>query len=587
MSQSKRSRQEKSRQSRSKDLWWFLLIVGLSFLIRSIHLLQVQNRLFFNFFSDFQFYSLWAQDILQGRAGPPVYFFGPLYPHLLALLWGLFGRSQIIILWFQVLIGSLSCGLVSILGWQVFDRKVGLLAGVLAIFYAAEIFYEGVLLMATTLYFLHLLLLVSIFWVIRRQRWYYWVIPGILLGLSAIGRANILAFLPFLLFGIVIHTARSGKKRGRQIRAIVALLLGVLFVIAPVTLHNVLIGHDMVLISSNLGMNFFIGNNSYARGIYEKPKGLKMPEDISGSKIAELLEGRTLTPSGVSRFWLRKAWDFIRTQPGTFLHLTLNKMIFFWNAYEIPQVENMLFFKRFAPVLRWPLLNFGILGPLGLLGVAISIRQWRSRYFLLSFLFSFMVSTVFFFILARLRLQVCSVLMVFAAFALVWLWRKIKSKRLIPIALAIGTLVLFALLVNRPHPAFDPPQDEARAQIVLGKYLWQVQKNPSGAAREFERALTIDPHLGQTYLYLAMLEIEQGHDGEAVHLWQRALQADPLISAAHMNVGHHYAQQGNWEKAILEYQAEIKNSPYRVTAYQALSRAIMEREKIGASDVEG
>ena len=90
---------------------WFAAIVIAALVIRSIHLLQVQDRLFFNYFSDFQFFSAWARDILQGRPDPPVYFFGPLYPYLLALLWGLFGQSQAVVLWFQVLLGSLSCPL--------------------------------------------------------------------------------------------------------------------------------------------------------------------------------------------------------------------------------------------------------------------------------------------------------------------------------------------------------------------------------------------------------------------------------------------------------------------------------------------
>jgi len=566
---------------------WFAAIVIAALVIRSIHLLQVQDRLFFNYFSDFQFFSAWARDILQGRPDPPVYFFGPLYPYLLALLWGLFGQSQAVVLWFQVLLGSLSCGLVYILGCRVFDRQVGLLAGFLAVFYAVEIFYEGVLLMATVLSFLHLFLLVSIERAVRRKKWYHWAIPGILVGLSAIGRANILAFVPFLVVGIFFVAVRSRNRRRGRLWAAMAFIVGLLLAMAPVTLHNLFIGHEPVLVSSNLGMNFFIGNNPYARGDYQKPKGLKMPEDITGSQVAELLTGRSLNASGVSRFWLRRGLDFIRTQPGAFLRLTGKKMALFWNAYEVPQVENFRFFRSFAPVLRWPLLNFAILGPLGLLGLVIGLRRWRSLYFLLSYLLSITVSTVLFFVLGRLRLQICSVLMIFAAFALVWLWQTIRSKRLIRIAAAVGLLVLLAFLVNRPQPADRLAQDQARAHIVLGKYFWQVQHDPRRAAKEFERAFTVDPRLSETYLYLAVLELEKGDDDEAVRLWQKALQVDPMVSAAHMNIGHQHARRGDWEKAIAAYQAEIRNSPYRVTAYQALQMAIRKRDRAGAGEGNG
>ena len=219
----------------------------------------------------------------------------------------------------------------------------------------------------------------------------------------------------------------GGQREIRWVWASVAVFLGVFVVIIPVTVHNVLVGDDLVLMTSNLGLNFFVGNNPDARGYYEKPKGMDFDTDSSGSKIAMFLTGRTLKPSEVSRFWFQRALAFMKAQPRAFLRLTLNKLLFFWNAYEIPQAEDFHFFKRFTPLLRRPLLSFSVLGPLGLLGMALSLGRWRKTYFLLAFVFSLMAVTVLFFVLARFRIQVCAVLMVFAAHALVWMWRSIRT----------------------------------------------------------------------------------------------------------------------------------------------------------------
>lgn len=560
---------------------WILAIVALALLLRVIYLLQARGQLYFNNFADSLYYRWWAQRIVEGQSDPQVFFQGPLYPYMMAFFYRIFGPSPEVVLWLQVLLGSASCGLIYLLGRLAFGRTVGLLAALMGALYAVEIFYEGALLMTTTLYFLNLLLLVSIFWALRGKSWCLWIVPGLLLGLSALGRANVLFFLPFLILGIFLL---GNDRRGRGVRGVPAMLavfLGLLVVITPVTVRNLVVGHDLVLITSNLGLNFFVGNNPDAPGYYEKPKGLDFSVDLSGSKIAMVLTGRELKPSEVSRFWLQRALNFVKARPGAFLRLTLVKFWLFWNAYEIPQAEDFNFFKRFASVLRWPLLGFFVLGPLGLLGMSLSLRQWREAYFLLTFVLSLMAVTVLFFVLARYRLQVCPVLMVFAAYALVWLWGRLRAKKVLHLAFALLVLTPMVMLLNRPHPALNPARDQARAHTFLAKYHWIVEDDLQKASHELEQGLSSDPHLGETYLQLAKLRLEQDRVNETFDLWRKAVRMDSLVSAAHLNVGNLYAQMGMWDMAIREYEAEIRSSPYNVEAYEALSRALEEKARIG------
>jgi len=44
------------------------------------------------------------------------------------------------------------------------------------------------------------------------------------------------------------------------------LAAGCVIIVSPVTLRNIFIGHDKVLIASQGGINFYIGNNPYADG---------------------------------------------------------------------------------------------------------------------------------------------------------------------------------------------------------------------------------------------------------------------------------------------------------------------------------
>ena len=63
------------------------------------------------------------------------------------------------------------------------------------------------------------------------------------------------------------------------------MLLGLLVAIAPVTLRNYALGSDVVLISSNAGINFYLGNNpDYQRTVNIRP-GWEWYELLNRAKV--------------------------------------------------------------------------------------------------------------------------------------------------------------------------------------------------------------------------------------------------------------------------------------------------------------
>jgi tetratricopeptide (TPR) repeat protein len=364
----------------------------------------------------------------------------------------------------------------------------------------------------------------------------------------------------------------------------VVLLAACLAVIAPATLHNYLVGQDAVLITSNMGMNFFIGNNQRATGYYVKPKGLDLTGDIYGTKIANVHAGRGLKPSQVSRFWLSKGLDFIRERPGTWLRLLAQKALFFWNAYEIPQVENLYFLKRFVPLLRWPLLGFSVLGPLALLGMILSLRHWRTSYFLLAFVLAVMGSSLIFFVISRLRLQACPALLVFAAHALMWMWQRIRERDWRPLAVTAIVLAALALFVNWPFSSLDRRTHLAQAFRFHAHHLRETGR-PAEAAREYQRAVETDPYLADSYVDLATLRMDQGDPEAALELFQQALRVDPEVSGVHFNFGSVWASQGLWDRAIAEFRRETEVSPYSFQAYESLYRAMRKGQSVTPDSV--
>ena len=107
--------------------WWILTVITVALLVRVLFLLQAREDLFFNGFSDSLYYHQWALHIFQGQIWSPVFYMSPLYPYLLAFFPTIFSSRLELILWFQVLLGSASCGLFYFLGRFAFGQTVVLL----------------------------------------------------------------------------------------------------------------------------------------------------------------------------------------------------------------------------------------------------------------------------------------------------------------------------------------------------------------------------------------------------------------------------------------------------------------------------
>ena len=63
-------------------------------------------------------------------------------------------------------------------------------------------------------------------------------------------------------------------------------MVGLLVVILPFTLRNRIAGDDWVFISSNGGINLFIGNNPLATGGFQAPSAMQYDLEASSLRVA-------------------------------------------------------------------------------------------------------------------------------------------------------------------------------------------------------------------------------------------------------------------------------------------------------------
>ncbi|MCK4511253.1 glycosyltransferase family 39 protein, partial [bacterium] len=193
--------------------FWPAVVFAVAFLLRAIYTYQVRYTPFFQTLGlDAKFYDQWAKDIAGGTAERGAFFMTPLYSYFLATVYRLFGRDLLLVRMIQAGLGAATASLVYLLGRDLFDRRVGLLAGLLTAGYGALIFYDCSVLLTPLLVFLNVLAVYLILRADASGKPIHYLAAGVALGLAIIGRAA--ALLPAAAAVLWIWlSARAGARR--------------------------------------------------------------------------------------------------------------------------------------------------------------------------------------------------------------------------------------------------------------------------------------------------------------------------------------------------------------------------------------
>ena len=382
---------------------------------------------------DDAFYNRWALQIAHGDfIGREVFHGMPLYPYFLGTAYFIFGCHIFLVKLLQVLLGAVNCSLIYFIGKRTFNKTAGIIAGLFFAFYGMDILYEGLLVGPFLTIFVNAVAILLLMRAVETPKYKYFIFSGVAIGISALNMAGALLFLP-----LAAVWAFFSVKHIKPVVACVCLVVAALAVIAPVTLRNYLVAGDIVPITSHSGINFYIGNNPAANGTFQPLEGINPSVEktlAQSAEIAQKAEGRKLKASEVSGYWFKKAFRFIKADPSGYMRLFVRKALLFWNASEIYDVIDYSFVRHMVPILNMPLIGFGLIGPLGLIGMVLAIGVCERRYLrnlLYIFVGTQMLSVLLFFVNSRYRLPVVPYLAVFAGYAVYWWYQKMKAKNIL------------------------------------------------------------------------------------------------------------------------------------------------------------
>jgi 4-amino-4-deoxy-L-arabinose transferase-like glycosyltransferase len=403
------------------------------------------------------------------------------------------------------------------LGARAFRPAVALLGIIILALYGPFYYFNDTLLSASLILFLNSLLL-WILWLKKEDgRWGWWVLIGAIGGLSALARPNIFIFMALLIIPLLVWHGRQGWKRWGWI------WVGVAILVVPVMVRNTIVGRDFTSTTTTAGINIFIGNNTHANGSYTEAPFVMSADaqnEADGYRLeAEKRTGETLTAEAASRYWLGQTILFVFRHPIQFVQLQGRKIFLFFNRVEAPTNISYYGARVHSSLLASFIVDMGLLMPLALAGIVISLRNARKYLLFYVYIISYLFANLLFFVASEYRFPVVGVLCLFAAVFLVDIFRLFSERRAGWIVASV--VVYFAALGFCNHQT------------------------------DFTRELA-SPRMD--YFNLGSTLVKWGQPQEAILQFQKALVQDPDFQEAHVQLGWCYLDIGERELAKEEFR---------------------------------
>jgi len=316
----------------------------------------------------------------------------PGYPFFLAAIYALGGPSYPAVKIIQSAIGALTCVVILLIGERLFSRRVGVIAASIAAVYPFLVVYTGFLLSETVFVFLSSVFLYALARLREKCSVGWAAFAGLILGLMNLTRPMTLLLPVLLLFWAWIE---FGDKR--RAVAIVGIIAGMMLLsMAPWVLRNYRVTNSFILVTGHNWERLYAGNN---------PAILRDPEAIGGSIQPERVEDyRSAYLSFMSHS--------LRHEPLELLRLEGHKLKRFWSVFPKTSERDRIVSAC----------SYGLLLPLFIVGMYLSLRSPQKPWILFVWILNFCLMTLITHGSTRFRLPVEPAVILFASLTLERLW---------------------------------------------------------------------------------------------------------------------------------------------------------------------
>ncbi len=500
---------------------------------------------------------------------------GFFYPFFLSRVYFFTGSSILIAKILQIILGSVTCLLVYLLGCKILDRTIGVIAGLMTAVYGPIIFFETELLATSWACFWPVLLILLFLTAARPNKSWFYLVTGLCTGLSIITRAPFIPFTAALFIWLIVALRTAGldwkaiAKKASVLVAGTAIVLGIV-----ASLCYVHTGQFSPLPQSG-PVNLYIGNNPNPDQTISARAGSGWYRlwDMAKQQGAE-------NEQQAREFFMHQFFKYILEQPKDFLKNLIYKSVQFFSSREIPRTFDIYLASRYSPLLSALTFKigkfgfpFGLFLPLAIFGLISKVKKIPAPIAL--FLVLYLPSVILVFAAARYRAPMIPVMSLFAAAGLMVFTNLIRTARWAPLA----ALVISAVLIGGASSVAGPftPEKfnfEAEMHYCIGYHMWD-NEDFDQAQMHLSKAVSLTPDYADAHNVLGRTLYEKGQYQQARQHLETAIKLNPSSYSGHYYLGKVMLEFGENSVALEEFEkaAELAgqagNIRFAATAKQA------------------
>ncbi len=563
--------------ARARIAFWLVLVAAA--VLRVVFVLQMRANPYFDDPQlDARFFVEWGRRVAAGELVPDgVFPRAPLYAWFLGAIFRVFGEGWLAPRLVQVALGVATVAAAAWLGRALVSRSAGLGAALLTAFAWPLAYYETELVRESLTVTLLLAATAMVVRAVRRTSLGAWIGAGLVFGVAALARPQVLVVL-----AAVLAWALATRRARWKPVALAALAAWAL--LAPLAVHNARAAAGFVLVGAEGGQALWIGNNPAADGVRATAPGTRagFEEQMADARAAaERAEGRSLSPAEVSRHYSRRALGWVVEHPLDALRLYGRKLALLASRAEFganPE-EPRFFAERFAPIVHFLPIGFGLLFALLAPGVVVLLRARGEHRLLLVVAGAYAATVLLVVVSARHRLPLVPLAAILAATGGASLLEAAVARAWGNVARLAGLALLGAAVTW----IAAWPADASRANGLLWLGTAEVRRGDAVAGlRLLDEAAALRPDFadvqrarGAALARLGRLEAARDAFAAAVRVAPDDVDALDGLAETELRLGHHAA-------ALPAAERSIALHPHRARPWILRGRA-----RYAAGDVAG
>jgi 4-amino-4-deoxy-L-arabinose transferase-like glycosyltransferase len=428
---------------RIKSFFPAIIIFCLALLVRAIYNQTVAGE-YFPLHDSLFYQTIGINFITQGcyclHSGVTTVYRAPFWPIILGIFSLFFGNNNLVGRLFLSILDAGTCVLIYLFARDLFGRRFGIFAGLIAVIYPDLFIYTGWLYSETLFTFLLFALCYTLYRIQRARgesRW-LWPVCGVVLGLLSLTRPNGLIVIGLFLLWAIVLTWRKALPRAATLRgAALSALLG-LAIIAPWTIRNYTVAYSFIPVAT--------GDGTVMLGAYNE--SVLNPSINYGEFLGTWLNPLTSVPQVSHQFppincpaTCEVTRENTYNQAGRQWMLTHKKQtlelwtLHFINMWQPSALEADLPMYRFpnAP-LSSLVLNMMSTIPIPILllaafGLVVTLFRWRELLFMYFMIGMTFALAIYFYGIARFRAPIEPMIILLATGAVWWIVSNMSGVR--------------------------------------------------------------------------------------------------------------------------------------------------------------